>query len=160
MEEEFDLVVVGGLVVSGSRISLSDVAIRGETIAAVGVGLPTENARQIVSAHGKLVLPGIIDAHTHPVYLDDMHATSVTAAFGGTTTTIHYAYARPGMKVLDTISQFRDDGLKDSLTDFGLHVGLFDVENQIDELPRAFDLGVSSFKVFMTYAKLKWMTDD
>jgi len=46
------------------------------------------------------------------------------------------------------------------LTDFGLHAGLFDVANQIEELPQAFKLGVTSFKVFMTYAKLRWMTDD
>jgi dihydropyrimidinase len=64
------------------------------------------------------------------------------------------------MKVLDTIKKFRDDGLEHSLTDFGLHAGLFDVANQIEELPQAFKLGVTSFKVFMTYAKIGWMTDD
>jgi dihydropyrimidinase len=37
---------------------------------------------------------------------------------------------------------------------------LFDPASQIEEIPKAFDLGVSSFKMFMTYAKLKWMTDD
>jgi dihydropyrimidinase len=62
--------------------------------------------------------------------------------------------------VLDTIKKFRDDGLENSVTDFGLHAGLFDVANQIEELPGAFKLGVTSFKVFMTYAKIKWMTDD
>jgi dihydropyrimidinase len=37
---------------------------------------------------------------------------------------------------------------------------LFDVENQLKDVPAAFKLGVTSHKVFMTYAKLKWMTDD
>jgi dihydropyrimidinase len=160
MPEAFELVVRDGVVVTGTGIARADVGIRGETIAAVAADLPTEGARQVVDASGKLVLPGIIDVHAHPVYLDDIHHTSVTAAFGGTTTSIHYAYARPGMKVLDTIKKFRDDGLENSLTDFGLHAGLFDVANQIEELPEAFKLGVTSFKVFMTYAKLKWMTDD
>ena len=160
MPEAFDLLVRGGVVVMGGGMARADVGIRGETVAAVAADLPAEGARRFVDATGKLVLPGIIDVHTHPVYLDDIRHTSITAAFGGTTTTIHYAYARPGMKVLDTIKRFRDDGLQNSLTDFGLHAGLFDVANQIEELPEAFNLGVTSFKVFMTYAKLKWMTDD
>jgi dihydropyrimidinase len=37
---------------------------------------------------------------------------------------------------------------------------LFEPSSQIAEIPKAFDLGVASFKMFMTYAKLKWMTDD
>jgi dihydropyrimidinase len=160
MTGAFDLLVQGGVVVTGAGIARADVGVRGETIAAVAADLPQGGAQRVVDASGKLVLPGIIDAHTHPVYLDDIHHTSITAAFGGTTTTIHYAYARPGMKVLDTIKEFRDDGLENSVIDFGLHAGLFDVANQIEELPEAFKLGVTSFKVFMTYAKINWMTDD
>ena len=160
MLEAFDLLVRSGVVVTGAGMARADVGVRGETVAAVAPDLPAEGARRIVDASGKLVLPGVIDIHTHPVYLDDIHHTSVTAAFGGTTTAIHYAYARPGMKVLDTIKKFRDDGLENSVTDFGLHAGLFDVANQIEELPKAFELGVTSFKVFMAYARLKWMTDD
>jgi dihydropyrimidinase len=160
MAEAFELLIQGGMVVTGAGMARADVGVRGETIAAVAANLPAEGTRRVVDASGKLILPGIIDVHTHPVYLDDIHHTSITAAFGGTTTAIHYAYARPGMEVLDTIKKFRDDGLENSVTDFGLHAGLFDVANQIEELPGAFELGVTSFKVFMTYAKIKWMTDD
>jgi dihydropyrimidinase len=138
----------------------ADVGIRGEQVAAVGPDLPAEGAKRVLDATGKLILPGAVDVHGHPVWLDDIRQSSIGGAFGGTTTLIHYAYARPGEKVLDKIKQFRDDGLANSLTDFGLHAGLFDVANQIAELPEAFKLGVTSFKVFMTYAKLKWMTDD
>ncbi len=160
MAEAFDLLIRDGVVVTGAGMARADVGVCGETVAAVAPDLPAEGTCRIVDASGKLILPGIIDVHTHPVYLDDIHHTSVSAAFGGITTCIHYAYARPGMKVLETIERFRDDGLKNSVTDFGLHAGLFDVANQIGDLPAAFDLGVTSFKVFMTYAKIKWMTDD
>lgn len=156
----FDLIIQDGLVVTGAGMARADVGVRGETIAAVAADLPTEGARRVVDASGKLIMPGGIDAHAHPVYLDDIHHTSITAAFGGMTTLIHYAYARPGMKVLDSIEKLRDDGLENSIADFGLHIGLFDTANQIQDLPQAFKLGVTSFKVFMTYAKLKWMTDD
>ena len=160
MAEAFDLLIRDGVVVTGAGMARADVGVCGETVAAVAPDLPAEGTCRIVDASGKLILPGIIDVHTHPVYLDDIHHTSITAAFGGTTTCIHYAYARPGMKVLDTLRRFRDDGLENSLTDFGLHAGLFDVAKQIEELPQALELGVTSFKVFMTYARIKWMTDD
>jgi dihydropyrimidinase len=105
-------------------------------------------------------MPGVIDVHVHPVYEDDMGGLSLTAAHGGTTTLIHFAYAKPGMKLVDTIKKYQEEGLEKSYLDFGIHGTLFDPSSQIDEIPEAFDLGVSSFKMFMTYAKLKWMTDD
>jgi dihydropyrimidinase len=62
--------------------------------------------------------------------------------------------------LVDTIKKYQEDGLQKSYLDFGIHGTLFDPPSQIKEIPKAFDLGVSSFKMFMTYAKLKWMTDD
>jgi dihydropyrimidinase len=92
--------------------------------------------------------------------MDDMGATAVSAAFGGVTTMVHFGYVRPGMPFIPTLEKFRDEGEANSVLDFALHAGLFDVENQLEHIPRAFEMGITSFKVFMTYAKLKWMTDD
>src|SRR4030067_2556643 len=89
-----------------------------------------------------------------------MGGLSLTAAHGGVTTLLHFAYAKPGMKLIDTIKQYQEEGLRKSYLDFGIHGALFDPASQVEEIPKAFDLGVTSFKMFMTYAKLKWMTDD
>ncbi len=51
------------------------------------------NVRHVVDATGQYAIPGVIDAHTHPNYLDDLEAVSKTAAHGGVTTLIHYAFA-------------------------------------------------------------------
>jgi dihydropyrimidinase len=64
------------------------------------------------------------------------------------------------MKLIDTIKKYQEEGLQKSYLDFGIHGTLFDPASQVEEIPKAFDLGVHSFKMFMTYAKLKWMTDD
>jgi dihydropyrimidinase len=64
------------------------------------------------------------------------------------------------MKLIDTIKKYQEEGLQKSYLDFGIHGTLFDPASQVEEIPKAFDLGVSSFKMFMAYAKLKWMTDD
>ncbi len=157
--KKFDIVVRNGLVASGTRIRRADIGIQGEKIAAIEDSLPAEGAR-VIDANGKYVFPGVIDVHVHPVYEDKIGGLSLLAAHGGTTFLVHYAYARPGMKLLDTIQSYKDDALKNSYTDFAVHGALFDAASQVPEIPEAFKLGVSSFKMFMTYAKLKWMTDD
>jgi len=160
MTKRIDILIQGGLVVTGSGIRRADIGIRGEQIVSVEPDLPREEAGRVIDASGKYVFPGIIDVHTHPVYEDDLGGLAFTAAHGGTTSLIHFAYAKPGMKLIDTIKKFKDEGAQKSYVDFGIHGALFDPASQIEEIPKAFDLGVTSFKMFMTYAKLKWMTDD
>jgi dihydropyrimidinase len=160
MTNTYDLLIRNGLVVSGAGVRKADVGIKGETVVAVAPDLPVAEAGRVIDASGKYVMPGCIDVHTHPVYEDTLAGTSVTAAHGGVTTVIHYAYAKPGMKLIETIKKFKEEALKTSLLDFSLHGALFDPASQVEEIPGSFDLGVTSFKMFMAYAKLKWMTDD
>ncbi len=158
-DARLDLIVRGGRVVDGDGVVRADVAIRGGTIAAVGPNLDAV-AERTIDASDCYVLPGILDVHTHPVYLDDLRGLSVTAAHGGVTTVIHFAYARSGDGLLETIRGYREEGESGSVLDFALHGGLFNPKNQSHEIPDAIDEGVTSFKMFMTYAKLGWMTDD
>lgn len=153
------ILIAGGTVVSGGRRWAADVLVRGETIERVEPGL-TQRADRTIDATGRLVFAGVIDAHTHPVYVDDLETLPITAAHGGVTTVIHYAYAKPGTGLLEAIRRFREEGERVSLLDFALHGGLFDPRNQSGEIPEAIAAGVTSFKMFMTYAKLGWMTDD
>jgi len=155
----FDTVIKGGLIVDQGVIRRRDAAIADGKVVEVAPDL-AGGAKRTIDAHGKYILPGIIDVHTHPVYLDDLQGTSEAAAHGGITTVIHYAYAKPGTKLMDAINQFRTKGEAGSVIDFALHGGLFDLEHQSQEIPRAVQAGVTSFKMFMTYAKLKWMSDD
>jgi dihydropyrimidinase len=160
MPNKYDLLISGGLVVAGSGIRKADVGIKGEQIHAVEPELPRQEANRVIDASGKFVMPGVIDVHVHPVYEDDMRDLSFTAAHGGTTTLIHFAYAKPGMKLVDTVKKYLEEGSQNSFLDFGIHGALFDPSSQVAEIPKVIDLGVASFKMFMTYAKLKWMTDD
>jgi len=70
--ERVDMLVTGGTVVTmnPSRVILDDgaLAIKGDTIIAVGPKaeiLLKYSAPQTLDAHGKLVLPGFINGHTH-----------------------------------------------------------------------------------------------
>jgi len=151
--------IIHGRVPAVDGGALVDVSIEGESIARIGPNL-ARSADRIIDAEGRLILPGAIDVHVHPVYLDDLKASSIAAVHGGVTTVIHFAYAKPGNRLLDTIHRFREEGEAGSVLDFALHGGLFDALHQAAEIPEAIVEGVTSFKMFMTYAKLGWMTDD
>ncbi len=158
--EQYDLLLANGLVVTNGQMTRADVAVRGETIAAVGPDLPREGAAQIIDATGKLIFPGIIDVHVHPVYLDDVEASSRVAAYGGTTTVLHFAYGRTGESLLQKVEEMLADATARSVLDFGLHGGMFDAPRQVPEIPQVMKLGVRTFKFFLTYLKQGWYTDD
>lgn len=159
MRNTYECVVTNGLVVYPEKTVRADIGIAQGTIKILA-SPGTIHAKKIVDAGGCYVLPGVVDPHIHPVYLDDMADSSKAGAFGGVTTLIHYAYAKPGQSLAQTIKKYIREGEATSFTDFALHGGLFKTLEQSEEIPEAFKLGVTSFKMFMAYAKLGWMTDD
>jgi dihydroorotase len=64
--KKYDLLVKGGRVIDPSRKldAIRDVAIANGRIAAVEATIPAD-AAETIDAHGKLVVPGLIDIHTH-----------------------------------------------------------------------------------------------
>jgi len=160
METTFDLLLTGGTVVTGAGVQRADVAIRGETIAAVAPDLPPGGAAEVIDITGRTLLPGVIDVHVHPVYLDSVADCSRLAAYAGTTTVLHFAYARTGESLLEQVEAMLADGLAHSCVDFGLHGGMFEAPRQVPEIPRVMELGVRTFKFFLSYLKQGWYTDD
>ena len=63
----FDLIIRGGDVVTPEGVVRGDVAVAGETIAAIGTpgALPADSAKQLIDATGHIVMPGGIDPHVH-----------------------------------------------------------------------------------------------
>ena len=62
-EPVYDIVIRGGRVATASDVFEADVAIAGETIAAIGRRLAA--GKREIDARGKLVLPGGVDSHGH-----------------------------------------------------------------------------------------------
>ena len=160
MDKQFDLLLSGGTAVTGAGIRRADVGVQGEVITAVEPDLPREAAHQVVDVTGKYVFPGVIDVHVHPVYLDSVEDCSRIAAYGGTTTLLHFAYARTGDNLLQKVKEMLEDGLAHSRLDFGLHGGLFEAPKQLRDIPKVFEMGIRTFKFFMPYIKQGWTTDD
>jgi dihydropyrimidinase len=139
-----------------------DLLIRGERIAAIGPGLAREGADRIVDATDCMVLPGVIDPHTHiqldtGIYKtpDDWEVGTRTAACGGVTTVIDFATQFPGQDVLEAMEArgMEIGGL--AQIDYGLHMMLtalpasdIDLDGWMSDLLTA---GINSVKVYTTY---------
>ncbi len=89
MTAELDLVVRGGLVVDGTGLARRrvDIGVRDGRVATVG-HLDGCAAREVLDADGRIVAPGIVDAHTHydPQITFDPYAT--VSCFHGVTTVL------------------------------------------------------------------------
>ncbi len=144
-----DIVIAGGQVVSADAVYRADVAIAGEKI--VGVGF-FENAKQVIDASGKYVIPGVIDSHVHfraPGYehKEDWQTGTGSAARGGVTTIMEMPNTRPATGTLEALEIKQDIAARQAYVDYGIY-GLLD-ENNLDQLEALADGGVSSFKCFM-----------
>lgn len=161
-----DLLVKGGLVVTGKGISRSDVLVKDGRVAELGTDLSAREAPRLINASGKYVLPGAIDAHAHPVYADRIDQYSICAAFGGVTTIIAFvgnvkSWGFEGYTT-DIVKAFVQEGETTSYLDFAVH-GTFsaaDEDSLHRSIPELIRLGVPSFKVFMAYKRRGMMISD
>lgn len=158
-QEPSDIQIRGGVLVDSKSLRLADVFIREGLVEAVEAPGGERTARRVIDATGKFVLPGIVEAHLHPVYADRLDTLSRAAVYGGITTLIPYIGAVKAWGVegnlWDAVNYFIDEGARDSVIDFGLHCSL--VSSDMAELenlvPRICARGVRSFKGFMAYKK-------
>ena len=100
----YDLALLGGTAVSGGKVFLCDIFISAGKIAAISKPSSKKKtqAKKTIDLSGKLVLPGIIDSHTHfhlklgkNYSSDDFDNGSAAAACGGITAYIDYT-GQPG----------------------------------------------------------------
>jgi len=159
MSSRYNWIIRGGLVVSGERIEPLDLGIHEGKVIAVASDL-RGTARREIDATGKYVLPGLLDVHTHPLYVDDVTSLSRSAAYGGITTVIYYAYAERGRSAVTTAKEFLNWAKADSLLDYGVHMGFFEPAAQVSQIPKLIELGITSFKFFMCYSRIGRMCDD
>ncbi len=160
---EYDLTLRNGTVVNADATMRADIGVRAGKIAAIADKLPA-GARDIDAA-GHFVLPGGIDSHCHVEQLsasglmtaDDFYSATVSAAFGGTTTIIPFAAQHRGMSLPKVVADYHACAGPKAVIDYGFHLIVSDPTEQAlkVDLPDLIRKGYSSFKVYMTYDKLK-----
>ena len=155
----------GGTVVAAAGSRMADVAVDGGRIMAIEPDLsgPAAGADEVVDATGLLVLPGVVDVHTHTRVATDAEPDrffqdSVAAAFGGTTTFL--SFNNPGTGSSPAAERSLRTGIRewraatdgDSAIDVGLSLVVSGhAEDPIAELPATIESGVATSKAFMVF---------
>ena len=156
MATKLDLIVRGGQVVTATDVLDVAVGIKGDKIAALAPADMLPDAERVIDARGKIVLPGAIDCHIHlgPEY-DDWRTGPHIAAHAGLTTLLGFAlYDHTKKETLpQSIKTMTEETERTSVLDFGFHYILSNTPYILDGIPEAIEMGVSSFKLFMTYKK-------
>ncbi|MDB5511272.1 MAG: hyuA [Enterovirga sp.] len=162
-EPSYDVVIRGGTVATATDVFQADIGIRGETIAALGTGLPA--GRSEIEAGGKLVLPGGVDAHAHIEQLsaagimnaDTWESATASAAFGGTTTVIAFAAQHVGGDLARVVADYSALAARGALVDYAFHLIVSDPTAKLlgEDLPALLGGGHGSVKAFMTYDRLR-----
>lgn len=152
----YDLVITGGTVVTADAVYEADVAVEGETIAAIGRGL---RGRRELPAAGCYVIPGGVDIHVHlemPIgaftSADDFYDGTRAAAFGGTTAIVDFVETRPEETMLQALAARRARAEGKAVIDYGLHmtIGPTDIA-KLDQVADVRAAGCASFKLYMAY---------
>jgi len=175
------LVINGGTVTEAGPIK-ANVAIKDGRVAGLLAHGVKPEAAQVIDAQGKLVFPGIIDAHVHlrtahSLNADTMESGSIAGAFGGVTTFLCFVSAvrakgagaesaiypeleTHGVDVEAFFNKVIEEGNRTSVLDFGLHCTIFpnpDVVRQVEILT---EMGITSFKLMMAYGRRGWVSTD
>eukprot|EP00922_Rhytidocystis_sp_ex-Travisia-forbesii_P064044 GHVS01095227.1.p1 GENE.GHVS01095227.1~~GHVS01095227.1.p1 ORF type:complete len:397 (+),score=69.95 GHVS01095227.1:90-1280(+) len=169
------IAILGGQLVSTESLCLADVLLVDHKVALVcppsarlSTLLPTHyQSLRIIDAHGKLVMPGGIDPHTHldmpfmgTVSCDDFDTGHQAALAGGTTMHIDFALPIDG-SLVKGLESWKQKAEWKARMDYGFHMAVTEWNDKIEhEMEVMVQEGVSSFKFFLAYKGVLMVTDE
>lgn len=163
------IIIQGGTLVLPYATLKSDLIIEGERITGIMASADPVLDDTVVDASGMLVLPGIIDAHTHiqldtGIYktADNWEIGTRAAAAGGVTTVIDFANQVRGASFEEALSARKADADR-SLIDYTFHFVMLeparDPQQLAADLHGLQELGIASLKLFTTYRPNYYLDD-
>jgi dihydropyrimidinase len=163
-----EVLIKGGTIVNSQTAFKGDLYVRNGKIVSIGSSLGVTGAK-VIDADGKLVLPGIIDAHVQlecaykdTVMTDDFNTGTEAAAAGGVTTIVDFADQSAGKSPLEELDERMAIANSKVNVDYTLHLGVTNIEgSQVNELKQAVnERGINSFKLYMAYRKRGRLVDE
>ncbi len=141
----------GGTVITPAGSVAADVLSHDGTIVAIGRTIEADPQTQVIDVAGLMVLPGVIDAHSHlweagfmsgPDFTD----STASAAAGGITTVIDMPLTVPEVLNGDLLIEKARLGEATSHIDFALHAGVS--PDNLSDLQGMWNAGATAFKIF------------
>jgi dihydropyrimidinase len=160
------MLIQGGTVVTADAERKADVLVRAGKVAEVRDGIA--RGEHVIDATGMLVLPGVVDPHTHLLLdtrtartADDFESGSASAAAGGVTTYLDFAPQLPDQTFSQALHTRLDLVEGRSYVDYGIHLNITHLADGWErELEALVDAGVTSAKVYTTYRDTIFYADD
>lgn len=164
--EHYDLVIRHGDVVTPDEVRALDIGITDGTIVTLGAPGTLNGGARTLDAAGKVVFPGLVDAHVHTGihshHVETLPVTMTAAAHGGVTCAIVHLLPSASVRIPPSalLTEFRDLGEREGVIDFAFHAWLAERDGVLEEIPRLIEQGVPSFKLFMAYKSIGRMASD
>ena len=160
---DFDLVIRNATIATPADVFTGDIGIVSGRIEAIASSL--DAGREEIDAAGRTITPGGIDGHIHleqrvsggAEVADDFHSGSRSAACGGTTTIIPFAFQGRGESLRQALADYRERARGRCFVDYAFHAIITDPTAQVlnQELPSLVRQGYTSYKLYMTYRSLQ-----
>ncbi|BBM38828.1 dihydroorotase [Leptotrichia hofstadii] len=167
MEDDRITILKNGIDVFGKKI---EILINGEIIEKISENIDesrfknNENAR-IIDIEGKLVMPGVIDVHTHMrepgiTYKEDFTTGSRACAKAGITTFYDMPNTIPATTTLENLLEKKKLANEKSIVNFGFHFGGSKNDN-VEEIKKVLSSGeANTVKIFMNVTTGEMLIED
>lgn len=161
------LLIKNGTCVNPAGSFQGDIAVSAGTIVTIGQNLDV-SAERTIDAGGKLILPGLIDAHVHLPWpsanldsVDDFLSGTAAAVCGGVTTVIEYAVPDRSGRIIPTLDARLEAAAGNSHSDYSFHLILRKVTAEtLGDMDQAVERGFPSFKIFTAYEGFRLSDDE
>ncbi|MBI2185014.1 MAG: dihydroorotase family protein [Thaumarchaeota archaeon] len=166
-----DLLIKNGEVLTAYGLLKTCIVVNDGKIVGLGSENLVSQAQKVIDASGKIVLPGLIDTHSHfrepgLTYKEDYTTGTMAGAAGGVTTAIDMPNVKPPTNTLERFEEKKKIAKSKAVIDFNHLVGVTDNKTEtevarrgerlnviyvplLEEIPKLAKAGAAGYKIFM-----------